>query len=121
MFFNTLTPFGTVGATSGVHDLVGILTFGASTHLGGIYGGNKFLVSEPSSSRWSGVGGVIDFPFLFLFPKRFPHLVPNGHGMSVCSFPEGLTRIGSTTRVFCLVTGGTCTYGGIYQIVYPMY
>ena len=57
ILFNTLTPFGTVGATSGAHDLVGILTFGASACLGEIYGGNKFLVLESSSS--SHVGGSV--------------------------------------------------------------
>ena len=88
---STWILFGRLGATSGAQILPGSVTFSAYSRLGGMYGGNKFLVSE-YLSLW-GVGGVVaTFSFLFLF------IVPFHFEATKC--------LGSSALCFHVVWGG---------------
>ena len=81
---NTLTPSGTVGATSRYRDIFRSLIFGSLERLGVMYGGNRFLVFEYSSSSCG--GGVVACPFLFLFPVDFHHDILDKPCSSECDF-----------------------------------
>ena len=90
-----LSLVGTTSMTSGATKFFRILTFGASTHLGGMYGDKKCLVSKSPSSRCTGdgvFGGAISFTFGYLLPVHFPHVVLEGHGRSIIDFMDVLTR-----------------------------
>ena len=62
---NMLTSYGTLGATNGYRDIFKSLIFGSLERLGVMYGGNRFLVSDSSSSSCG--GSVVACPFFFLF------------------------------------------------------
>ena len=91
--FTALIPSGTDGAISGAPNLFGILIFGASECLGGMYEDKIFLVLQyySSSDTNIGVGVVISFTFCFLLLVCFPHEVPDGPGWSAFNFVNGVT------------------------------
>ena len=87
---NTLTPYGTLGATSGYRDIFRTLIFGSLEHLGVMYGGNRFLVSDSSSSSCG--SSVVACPFFFLFLVCFHHDILDGPCSFKCDFQDDVTR-----------------------------
>ena len=111
--FNTLIPCGTISMTSGSPKFFGILIFGASACLGGMYGANKCLVSKSPSSRptSNGVfGGAISFTFGYLLLVHFLDVVSEGPGRSIIDFMDVLI---GWTRTFSIMEDPIAMVGHI--------